>query len=300
MKKIILILLVILLISNPNLAFSNNLKKIEVLIPLGPSIIPFAPLILESSDFNFTIWRTIDELTIRARDSKYDVIIAPFITLVNLYNKGVNIKYLATFNFSAFYLISNKAKKFEELKGETLYIAQKGSTQDIIFNIFLQQTELKDKINIYYSTPQEITSLYISGKINNALLPEPFVSMCLAKNGRILLDIQQVYRWISKGKYLPITSIAIRRDLNKKDIERIDKLFRDNFKNLNMNPENYIEKSSKILNIEGHIIRSSLKRLAFRYQGYSIKRDLLNFLEYIYEKAPQLIGNIPDENFFKL
>lgn len=299
LKKLIsLILITILLLTG--IGFTQSVKKIEVLIPLGPSIIPFAPLIFDNPNFNFTIWRTIDELTIKARDDKYDVIIAPFVTLVNLYNKGVNIKYLATFNFSAFYLISDKVKKLEDLKGDTVYIAQKGSTQDIIFNIFLQEKDLKDKVTIYYSTPQEITSLYIAGKINNALLPEPYVSMGLEKKGRIILDIQKVYREISKGKYLPITSIVIRGNMNKNEIQRIDGLFRENFKNFNINPEPYIEKASEILKLEPKIIRSSLKRLAFRYQGVSLKADLLNFLEFLNEKSPQLIGNIPDEKFFKL
>lgn len=301
MKKIIsLILTIILLIANTSISFTQNAKKIEVLIPLGPSIIPFAPLISENQNFNFTIWRTIDELTLKSRDDKYDVIIAPFITLVNLYNKGINIKYLATFNFSAFYLISDKIKKLEELKGETVYIAQKGSTQDVILNIYLQEKDLKDKVTIYYSTPQELTSLYIAGKINNVLLPEPYVSMCLDKKGKIILDIQKIYREISKGKYLPITSIAVRDNLSKNDIQKIDKLFRENFKNFSMNPEPYIEKASEILKSDSKIIRSSLKRLAFRYQGISSKTDLITFLEFINEKAPQLIGNIPDEKFFKL
>lgn len=282
-----------------NISFSQS-KKIEVLIPLGPTVIPFSPLFEENSNFNFTIWRTIDELVIKVKDNRYDLIIAPFITLVNLYNKGLNIKHLATFNFASFYLVSNKAKNFNELIGDSLYIAQKGSTQDIIFNIYLQEKNLKDKIRLYYSTPQEISSLYIAGKINNALLPEPFVSMCINNKGKIILDIQKVYREISKNTYLPITSIAIRGDLSKSEIQKIDKIFREIFKKLNQNPEPNIEKASEILKLDKAIIRASLKRLAFIYQRISIKKDLIAFLEFIKAKAPQLIESIPDEKFFNL
>lgn len=282
-----------------NISFSQS-KKIEVLIPLGPTVIPFSSLFEENSDFNFTIWRTIDELVIKVKDNRYDLIIAPFITLVNLYNKGLNIKHLATFNFASFYLVSNKAKNFNELIGDSLYIAQKGSTQDIIFNIYLQEKNLKDKIRLYYSTPQEISSLYIAGKINNALLPEPFVSMCINNKGKIILDIQKVYREISKNTYLPITSIAIRGDLSKSEIQKIDKIFRETFKKLNQNPELNIEKASEILKLDKAIIRASLKRLAFIYQRISIKKDLIAFLEFIKGKAPQLIESIPDEKFFNL
>lgn len=294
-KLLLLAMLFLLLILNP--VFSQN-KKIEVLIPLGPTVIPFSTMILENPDFNFTIWRTIDELVIKAKDNKYDVIIAPFTTLVNLYNKGVNIKYLATFNFASFYLVSNKAKKFEEIIGDNVYIAQKGSTQDIIFNIYLQEKNLKDKINIYYSTPQEIASLFIAGKINNALLPEPFVSMCVNNGGKIILDIQKTYREIAKARLLPITSIAVRGDMDKKEIKRIDLIFRENFKRLSQNPKDYIEKASEILKLDKKIIELSLKRLSFIYQGISIKNDLMKYLEFIYEKAPQTIGNMPDEKFF--
>jgi len=295
-KVFILIMLALLIIMNP--IFSQN-KKIEVLIPLGPTIIPFSTMISENPDFNFTIWRTLDELVVKARDNKYDVIIAPFTTLVNLYNKGVNIKYLSTFNFASFYLISNKAKRFNEIIGDNLYIAQKGSTQDIIFNIYLQERNLKDKINLYYSTPQEITSLFIAGKVNNALLPEPYVSMGV-NNGRIILDIQRVYREISKGRFLPITSIAVRGNIDKKEAQKIDSIFRENFKKFSQDPKDYIEKASEILKLDKKIIELSLKRLSFLYQGISIKNELIKYLEFIYEKNPQTIGNIPDEKFFTL
>lgn len=259
-KVFILIMLALLIIMNP--IFSQN-KKIEVLIPLGPTIIPFSTMISENPDFNFTIWRTLDELVVKARDNKYDVIIAPFTTLVNLYNKGVNIKYLSTFNFASFYLISNKAKRFNEIIGDNLYIAQKGSTQDIIFNIYLQERNLKDKINLYYSTPQEITSLFIAGKVNNALLPEPYVSMGVNNGGRIILDIQRVYREISKGRFLPITSIAVRGNIDKKEAQKIDSIFRENFKKFSQDPKDYIEKASEILKLDKKIIELSLKRLSF-------------------------------------
>lgn len=294
-KVFILIILALLIIMNP--IFSQN-KKIEVLIPLGPTIIPFSTMISENSDFNFTIWRTLDELVVKARDNKYDVIIAPFTTLVNLYNKGVNIKYLSTFNFASFYLISNKAKRFNEIIGDNIYIAQKGSTQDIIFNIYLQERNLKDKINLYYSTPQEIISLFIAGKIENALLPEPYVSMGVNNGGRIILDIQRVYREISKGRFLPITSIAVRGNMDKKEAQKIDSIFRENFKKFSQDPKDYIEKASEILKLDKKIIELSLKRLSFLYQGISIKNELIKYLEFIYEKAPQTIGNIPDEKFF--
>ncbi len=295
-KKIfILIMLTTFIIINP--IFSQN-KKIEVLVPLGPTIIPFSTMISEYPDFNFTIWRTLDELVVKTRDNKYDVIIAPFTTLVNLYNKGVNIKYLSTFNFASFYLVSNKAKKFDETIGDNIYIAHKGSTQDIIFNIYLQEKNLKDKINLYYSTPQEITSLFTARKINNALLPEPYVSMCVNNGGRIILDIQRVYREISKGRLLPITSIAVRGNMDKKEAQKIDSIFRENFKKFSQDPKDYIEKASEILKLDRKIIELSLKRLSFLYQGISIKNELIKYLEFIYEKAPQTIGNIPDEKFF--
>uniref|UniRef100_A0A7C3WXV6 DUF3834 domain-containing protein n=1 Tax=Dictyoglomus turgidum TaxID=513050 RepID=A0A7C3WXV6_9BACT len=304
MKKLFkstILFLILLLLFTIN-TFSQA-QEINVLIPFGPSIIPFAPL-MSSNDqadikFNFVIWRNIDELAIKVKDGNFDVLISPFVTLVNLQNKGIiKARHLATFNWASFYLVTNKNKR--DFTGEAIYIAQKGSTQDIIFSIYLQERNLKDKVSIYYSTPQEITTLFIAKKINYALLPEPYVSMCLSEGGTIILDIQKVYRDFNKA-YLPITSIGVNEKLKKDLVMRIDRIFRDNFKKLYDNPEPFVEKASSILKIDKNIINLSLKRLSFRYQGNSAKKDLMTFLNFILEKSPQVIDNkLPNEEFFKI
>ncbi|PMQ02076.1 MAG: hypothetical protein CBR30_03220 [Dictyoglomus sp. NZ13-RE01] len=294
-------MLLFLLAFNPS--FSKSKTKIEILIPLGPTVIPFSTMIPQYSsqdlDMNFTIWRNIDELVIRVKENKYDVIIAPFITLVNLYNKGVKIKHLSTFNWASFYLVSKKPiRNLNELAGKEVYIAQRGSTQDVIFNIYLNEKGLRDKINIFYGSPQEITALFSVGKIDLALLPEPFVTFCIFNNGRIVLDLQKAYKSIT-GKNLPITSIFVRSDLDKKTVENIDKIFRENFKNFAKNKDLYCEKSSTILNLDYKIVKEALKRLSFIYLGISAKKDLSTFIQFIYEKEPELIGGkLPEELIF--
>ncbi len=300
-SKLIFTLTILLFILSAN-TFSQ-IQEINVLIPFGPSIIPFAPLMSSNNQvdikINFIIWRTIDELAIKVKDGNFDILISPFVTLVNLQNKGIiKARHLATFNWASFYLVTNKNKK--DFVGENIYIAQKGSTQDIIFSIYLQEKNLKDKVHIYYSTPQEITTLFIAKKINYALLPEPYVSMCLSEGGSIILDIQRVYRDFNKA-HLPITSIGINEKIRKDLVIKIDRIFRDNFKKLHDNPDPFIEKASSILKIDKNIINLSFKRHSFRYQGNSAKKDLLTFLNFILEKTPQVIDNkLPNEEFFKI
>lgn len=300
--RFVTLFLIIFTISSQSMLYAKS--RIDVLIPLGPSVIPFSTMMPSFSDkgleLNFTIWRSIDELVLRIRDKNYDLIIAPLLTLVNLYNKGMEIRYFATFNWASFYLVSReKLRKLEDLKGRTVYIAQKGSTQDIIFNIFLQEKGLKDTVNIYYSSPQEISSLFIANKIYYALLPEPFVSLCESSGGKIVLDLQRVYRELVGNHPLPITSICVRPSLDKKTLLLIDGLFREQFSLLRQDSSPFVDKSSEILKIDRNVLILALKRLMFRYRSFSSKNEILPFLRFIFDKESNLIdGKLPKDEFY--
>lgn len=300
--RFLALFLIIFTVSSQSIPYAKS--RVEILVPLGPSVIPFSTMMPSFSnkdlEVNFTIWRNLDELVLRIRDKNFDLVIAPFITLVNLYNKGIDMRYFATFNWASFYLVSREnLRRIEDLKGKTVYIAQRGSTQDVIFNIFLQEKGLKDKVNIYYSSPQEISSLFIANKIYYALLPEPFVSLCESVGGKIVLDLQKVYRELVGNHPLPITSICVRPNLDKKTLLLIDRLFREQFSLLRQGTAPFIDKSSEILKIDRNVLIPALKRLTFRYRSFSSKNEILPFLRFILDKEPNLIdGKLPKDEFY--
>lgn len=288
-----------------NLCYSKTKTRLEVLLPYGPTVIPFSvmmPVYTKNDiEFNFNAWKNIDELVVKAAEKKFDVLIGPLVTIVNLYNRGIDLKYLATFNWASFYLVSKEpVRRIEALKGNTIYIAQKGSTQDVIFNIYLSKKGLNDRITVYYASPQEISTLFIAGKIQHALLPEPFVTLCESKGGFISLDVQRLYRELVGSYQLPITSVAVRGDLDKDIILGIDRIFRGNFNLFGKSSTPFVERGSIFLNLDRAILSKSLKRLSFRYLSGSSRRDVERFLRFILEKEPRLInGKIPGEEFYQ-
>ena len=107
-------------------------------------------------------------------------------------------------------------KQLEDLKGKEVYCTGQGSTPEFVFRCILNAKNLDDatgpKLNFSLSYP-EIAASLIAGRIQTALLPEPFASM--ARDGkrslRSVVDIQKEWAALegSNGANYPMTALVV-------------------------------------------------------------------------------------------
>ncbi len=99
-------------------------------------------------------------------------------------------------------------KNFQQLKGKTLHVAGQGATPEYLLRYLLVQNGIsEDEIELDFSIPaNELAAALLSGKIENALMPEPFKTVALAnakqnsKNLYVAVNFQEEWQKIQAKK----------------------------------------------------------------------------------------------------
>ncbi|GLI56757.1 hypothetical protein PM10SUCC1_22710 [Propionigenium maris DSM 9537] len=170
MKKIILLTFTFLQL---------NIWAIQVAAPKAPPSIP-----LLGMDIDLTLYQDVSTEGIPAIvRGRGDIYILPVNVGAKLYNKGADIKFLGATSEGLLSLLSSEAEDLGELESKKLYIGGQGSSPDVITRTIMEERGIEADI-LYRSSP-EIAKLLITGRIQNAILPEPLATMVLAKNPNI-------------------------------------------------------------------------------------------------------------------
>ncbi|MDR2133628.1 MAG: ABC transporter substrate-binding protein [Treponema sp.] len=110
-------------------------------------------------------------------------------------------------------------RRFEDLKGKSVEVAGQGATPDYVFRkILLSRGINPDRdVSLGYSLAYpEIAQSLIAGRVNIALLPEPFATMARAGNGRLITvgNIQDEWAKLHPGASAdyPMTVLVLDRD----------------------------------------------------------------------------------------
>ena len=111
------------------------------------------------------------------------------INAANLYNKGIKIKLAGCPIWGTLYLVEKTP-----LKEPALYVFGNGTTPDILTRYYLGRQRSDYPLNYAFNTAGEITQGILAGKVNRAVLGEPFLSIALRKDSslRITADLNHL------------------------------------------------------------------------------------------------------------
>lgn len=160
-------------------------EKISIGILNGPSAVPAAYLIENSSDYEFQIFSGADLEVPKLLKGEIDLGILPPNVAAKLYNKSNgNIVALSVIGQGNLSLLTTdpKYRNLKSLKGKTVYCAGRGATPEYIFRYILSKYPEGRKVNLDFSIPpSELAAALISGKAEYILVPEPFATVALMK-----------------------------------------------------------------------------------------------------------------------
>lgn len=114
----------------------------------------------------------------------------------------------------------------EQLRGKKLATPQLGNTQDVALRFWLKQqglTTTKDGGGDVAITPQENATTvdgFVSGAIDGAWVPEPYVTRLVAAGGKVLIDERD--QWPG-GKFV-VTNLVVNADFLAKHRETVKRL----------------------------------------------------------------------------
>jgi len=225
-----------------------------------------------------------------------------------LYNREIEVQLLGIHNWGLFYLLStnHELQSWEDLKGEKIYVPDKGGPLDIIFQELAAKKGLdfKTEIQVERGKMREVAQLMINNMAETAVIREPFVSQTLLnnKNAKIIFDLQQ--EWKNEYDFrIPQSALVIRKDFaenNKELILKLEKEYKNAVKKLKQDHSLSAALGQKYLEVKPEITLKAYPSLNLDYQNITeVKDEVTAYFEVLKAYNDQTIGGrLPDEEFY--
>ena len=195
--------------------FAAAAEPFRIGVLRGPTAIAFAPLIeappvmADGREVQFLVMPSPDLLVARAISGEVDAAALPGNVAAQLHNRGVELQVAATFIWGVLYLLGPPGAGIHDLEGREIYAPGRGATPDLVLRYILEANNLSD-VTVRYGLGQvELAQLLIAGRVELAVLPEPFVTRVLrATRDRVVVaDLQEL--WLqATGLELPQTVLV--------------------------------------------------------------------------------------------
>ncbi len=324
MKKILT--LTLLLLASTLFAGGSKeptIESIRVSGLNGPSSIGLSylfenPPVVDGISSTFEVSASPDVLLPKLLKGEIDIGILPVNAAAKVYNANNGALMLAGITGNGMMSIVSKdssISSLEGLKGKKLTVAGQGSTPEYLIRYLIQESGIEigsdeNAIELDFSIPTaEIAPALISGKIEHALLVEPFASVAImqdaSKEVTRVIDIQEVYMEISGNtENYPVTALVVRSDFAKENAKVLTAFLESvemSIDWVNANPSDagaLVEKHS--LGLKAPIVTRSIPTSSLQWTpATEAKESIEDLLGLFLESNPDSIGGkLPDTGFY--
>ncbi len=252
-----------------------------------------------------------DLIVARLLSGEADFAFLPINLAANLYARGAPIRLAATTGGGVLYVVTSRSDihSLRDLAGKTLYGSSQGSAPEFIVDYLLEKSGV-DPVHglrqIFTYAHSELALALAAGRVDLAVLPEPFVSIALAKNPslHVAIDLQQAWRTVEGSDHgYPLTGLVVKRSLAEsapKEVLRFLHAERSSMEWVIAHREEAGALAHRYLDMPAEVIAAAIPRLSLRYVP---AREALpaveRFLQVLYSYDPASIGGrMPDEQFY--
>jgi len=305
-------------------AFAQEAKKLRVGLLNGPTCIPAAYLMENTSSVSAGDDRTVlsfekfadpQALLPKLIKKEIDVGFMPVNVAVKVYNSGnKSLLCAAVSGLGNLRLITTdeSIKRFSDLKGKTIYMAGQGATPEYMMRYLLDENKIpyskEGELILDYSIPTaQLAAQLISGKINYAVLPEPFSTIAKMKSDKVIyaLDLQKEYLELSGSKDIyPLSVIVVRAEYAEENPELLQAFLSEYEKSLYWTVENP-EKAGLLaekagLGLAAPIVTKAIPLSNYTYIPAEAAISQIEALLKIFLKCDKksIGGKLPDKNFY--
>ncbi|MCT4619462.1 MAG: ABC transporter substrate-binding protein [Marinisporobacter sp.] len=270
------------------------------------------PLLGENIDASYEVAATPDLLVSKILSKEVDFAALPTNVAAKLYNKGAGYKLAAVNTLGVLYMMTQgeEINNWEELKGKKINVIAKGSNPDVIFKYLLEKNGLDPEKNVmldYTLSHAELAQAVAAGKIDIAVLPEPFVTMVSMKNenAKIVMNIQKEWKKaLGEDAALLQGCLVVREEFAQKNPEVVKNFLVEYEKSIDWVNENTKE-AGMLVEKHGIGMKAKMAELAIPRCNIVFKdtqnsqKTVDEYLKVIYDfSAKDVGGKLPDENFY--
>jgi len=300
-------LIFLLFLSSIGASAADNIR---LSVSASPSSLP-AFYIQENADtinLDVSIHRSRNIVISRLMQGEVDAALLSTNEAAKLYNRDIKVQLLGIHNWGLFYLLSTnrEIKGWSDLKGEKIYVPDKGGPLDIVFQKLLSKKDIdfKTELQVERGKMREVSQLMMNNMAETAVIREPFVSQTLLNNSesRIIFDLQQ--EWESEYDFrIAQSALVVRRDFaenNKKLMTELEKQYKNAVNKLKEDNQLAAELASKYLEVEPEVTLKAYPSLNLDYQNIlEVKDEVTAYLEVLKAYNKDTIGGrLPDEEFY--
>ena len=266
----------------------------------GPSVIALAdwlvnPPQIGGQKVSVQVFDAPDRVQAALIKGEADVAMLPMISAANLYNKGVALQLLGCPIWGTLYVVER-----QPIAANTpLHLFGSGTTPDILVRHYLKQQKLDYPLNYTLRSAQEVTEGLLAGRVDRAVLGEPFLSLVLRKDSslHIVADLNRLSPQDSIG--FAQTAIVCTPEAESYRQELYAAL-RRSCAETNTNPELAIQRlEEQQLFAPGALTAESVRRCRIDFrEGTEVASSIEAFLRLIYSYEPRALGGkLPDAGF---
>lgn len=283
-------------------------------VPKAPPALPVVRMMETNAmgddcKLNLKFWNTPEILIGMVQGKGAEIYAFPLTVVSKLYNKGMDVKLLNVNTWGvAYFLTSDETvKTWKDLKGKTIYKTLKSSPPDIFTRYFLDKAGLKEKedYKVVYATKMELANLLIQGKVENATLIEPLVTMVMMKNPKVKRVISFEKEWQkikNDDSHIPAAGMGVLGKFSEENPELVKKFNVEYEKALNWIVENPKEagKLAAKIGMKPKVIEKAIPNMGLKFVAAKDVKEILDeYYNMLKNYDPKTVGGkVPNENFY--
>ena len=267
-------------------------QKIAVLN--GPSSIPCAYLIEENPEYEFLFCASAQIALPKLIKGEADIGFLPPNIAAKVYTENnQTLLCLGVCGNGNIYLITKKdISDLSELEGKTVYCAGQGATPEYVMNYIISEKQIKN-VTLDFSIPNaQLAPLLISGKIDYAVVPEPFVSVALSSDSNVkCVSVSKAFSEVSGGKDFPMTVLVVNKNYaqsHKDEIASFINIYKKAVNKTVTNPKEaamFAEKNN--LGLKAQIAEKAIPNCAFTWiDSKDVKEEIESLLKLFNQQLP--------------
>ena len=285
----------------------------------GPSCIPSAYLLdnvlsVEGEELETENFASAQTLTAKLLKDEIDIGFLPPNVAAICYNSNGGVICTAITGTGNLSLITKNSavKKLSDLNGKTVYVAGAGATPEYMFRYLLKKNKIqqdsKDGVSLDFSIPtQQLAAMLISGKIEYAVVPEPFATVACMKDPEIIkaIDLQTEYEKLEgPNQTYPLTVMVVSKKFAHNKTVTLNKFLQLYEESYEWTMDNGLDAGFLCeqldLGLKANVVSNSIPYANYTFiPGRDGKKQLEKLFKIFSDNDPKSIGGkLPDKNFY--
>ncbi len=288
---------------------------VKVVTPAGGPSIALSKIIFEKTQFlnSVTDYEVVvgpDMLQAKILSGDADIAIVGTNLAAILNSKTDNFVFLGPVVWGNMYCISAEdIENIDGLRGKTIFTFGRGTSPDLTVREVFKANGIDPDKEVkfeYLSAASDIPPAFLSGKASVAVIPEPLLSVVLAKkNGtKVVVDVQKEWKTKIGNSSYPQAGLIVKKDFLQKHPKYVKEFLKAAEKSIdwvNANSAEAAEYSSKIMKMPpAKIVAKAIPKLNLKFVYASdAKKAIIQYFEILAKTDKKHIGGkLPKDDFY--